>query len=99
EAAYTLVEAVVAVTLFTLVAGVVLSLYLVSVRGVARWQEGLALENTLHVVRTRVAEDLRRAERVERGAEGALLLGFADGTAVTYTQRDSTLFRGERLLI
>ncbi len=106
EAGFTLVEVVVATMLATLVAGLVLTTYILAAGYVTRWQTGLAAENALHVVQERLAADLRRAERVvwaewlgadaRSEAQNRLELVKHDSMRLVYEVHDSVLVRNAR---
>lgn len=95
EGGFTLVEAVVAVTIVVLVAGLVLTTYLLAVQQVSRWREGLALESHAHVAAQRVVSDLGRAARVA-WEEDELVIVALDSSRVTYALSDSVLTRQGR---
>lgn len=97
EAGFTLVEAVVALTLSVIVAGLVGSVYLFAVRAVSEWQDRIDVDDTAHVIHYRLSTDLRRADAIHVVTTDSLVLSGPDGVQ-SYAYRDRTLFRnGVRL--
>lgn len=93
-AGFTLIEVIVAMTLLVIVAGFVVSVYLFARKAVSDWESGIALYNTAHVVQQRMTTDLRRADRVYVvRPDSVVLMQEVDQTPVTYSFRDSTIYR------
>jgi type II secretory pathway component PulJ len=95
EAGFTLAETVVALSLVLLVTGLLLAAFLFGARQVWAWQNRLALGNAAHLVQTRLATELRRAEHIGWTREG-MRLSLPDSVLVTYQCADSVLVRNGR---
>lgn len=97
DAGFTLVEVAAGLVLGSIGLALVMAFLLVAARQSARWQEGVEAAAALHVLRTRLASDLRVADTLWTDPDGVTI---AHGHRRTrYAVRSDTLYRdGRRVL-
>lgn len=92
EEGFTILEAMIALLLTSLVVGMAYASYAFLSRFVTRWQGQMTLENTVHRVLRDVTRRAHWADAVHE-EEGGWVLVSQDGSEVTYQHSDGTLLR------
>ncbi len=94
DSGFTLVEALVATTITVALIAIALSGFVVAYNAVTRGTARSAREDAILVARQAISRDVRQASRIVVYEADSLRIWNGDGDALTYVQRDSTLFRG-----
>ncbi|MCL0067907.1 prepilin-type N-terminal cleavage/methylation domain-containing protein [Peptococcaceae bacterium] len=91
---FTLIEAMVAVTIFAVLMTLVLSFYVQSTTASKKGIKEIEMLNSLSYTLSVVAKDIREAKRVESGSDnGQLNLKLSDGIVVEYRLVNSDFIR------
>lgn len=96
EAAYTLVELAVALSLMLLLGAVLFAVLLAATRQIEPWRREVTLETYAHLLTRRLAADLLHAEQLHEAGAGRWELTFRSGRAVTYRHENGRLTRNGR---
>jgi Tfp pilus assembly protein PilE len=93
EVGYAMIELVVSFLVMGIVISVVYASYLFVAKAVVVWQRNMILQNDLHLITQRLAEDLTYTEQLSFESDTAWVLTEASGQIHRYVHRDSTLTR------
>ena len=98
EAAFTLIEVIVALAVSLLVIGLAYAVYAQASRHVQQWRQKSAAENALHLALRLFSQDVRAAEQVQRVSLGRVTLCEGEHR-IRYVRQGKTLLRNGRAVV
>lgn len=94
ERGYTIVEALIAVTVVSVILGIAFSIFVFANNQLNRWSSNLEFYNTLHLAQNQVYNDLLRAKEFAFSDTTLVILGNSSSSKI-YSWKEGTLTRNK----